>query len=211
MPELSPIIHDPGTRLYLWKITEPLTELESVTLTAASKVRLQSMNSVAHRKGFLAVRKLLECAALSDEDLYYDEFGKPNLRDGRCISISHSHEFSVIAISTQKIGIDLELCRDKIINIASKFVEPGFTFASELSREDYIRCLTVDWGIKESIFKIRNEPGISFKDHILVTPFELTACSTTARLIFNGQVHHYRVYFRQVESYMLVYAFEDNV
>lgn len=210
MPVL-PTVQDRDTTLYIWKITEPIEVLaDAAILNPRSLDRLSGMKSEAHRKGFLAVRMLLQEAGTSDHDLYYDEFGKPHLRDGRHISISHSHEFSALAISPRTIGIDLEMRRDKIAIIAHKFVEPGFVFPPALTREEYITCLTVDWGIKESIFKIRNEPGISFKDHISVTPFHPTDGKTRALLTFNGIRQHYEVSFREVESYMLVYAFEDN-
>ncbi len=211
MPLHSIINHNTHTAIYLWKITEALGDLfDMAVLTDKSIFRLGSTHSLEHKRGFLSVRSLLQAAGYNDFDLTYDEFGKPNLNDGKHISISHSHGFSAIIVSNEKCGIDLEMCREKIILIADKFVEEGFEFPNKDDKQDYISRLTVDWGIKESVFKIRNEPGISFKQHISVTPFTLESGNTRARLSFNEIVQDFNVYFTPVENYMMVYAFEDN-
>ena len=95
-----------NTKLYLWKITEDFDTLFSqVKLKDSSLARLKSMKSESHQKGFLAVRMLLQHNEYSDFDLFYDAFGKPHLKSQGCsikeveISISHSNDFSVIAIS----------------------------------------------------------------------------------------------------------------
>ncbi|WP_321539515.1 4'-phosphopantetheinyl transferase family protein [Flavobacterium piscinae] len=72
------------------------------------------MKSESHQKGFMAVRMLLQYNGYTDFDLYYDEFGKPHLKDGVNISISHSFDFSVIILSDKNVGIDLELRRDLV-------------------------------------------------------------------------------------------------
>jgi 4'-phosphopantetheinyl transferase len=211
MPLFKTIKHNAYTTLYVWKITESVNELlAGLVLTQNSRSRLAGMKSEQHQKGFLAVRCLLLLANTSDQGLYYDAFGKPNLLDGRYVSISHSHDFSAIAVSNQIIGIDLELKRDKIIKIASKFIERNYIFPLAMKPHDYIKSLTVHWGIKESIFKIRNEPGISFKSHIIVKPFQPHDQITKAYLHFRDLVRAFEVHFLEVESYVLVYALEDN-
>ena len=47
---------------------------------------------------------------------------KPNLKDGKNISISHSFDYSVIIVSDKIIGIDIEKQRDKIKRISSRFI-----------------------------------------------------------------------------------------
>lgn len=211
MPLYKVIQHDPHTTVFVWQITESLADLfDMARLTDRSIFRIGGTSSIEHKKGFISVRCLLQAAGTDDFQLYYDEFGKPNLTDGRHISISHSHEFSTIIVSNRKCGIDLELRRDKIIRIANKFVEDGFEFPNRDDKEEYISRLTVDWGIKESVFKIRNEPGISFKQHISVTPFDLESGKTSALLTFGDVRQKFEVFFTQVDNYMLVYAFEDN-
>lgn len=199
------------TQILVWKITESLSQLcNEVTLNATNTLRFNGMKSELHQRAFLSVRKLLQEKNYTDFDLEYDEFGKPHLKDGKHISISHSHEFSTIIISDQKAGIDIELQREKIIKIADKFVDYEFEFLNKQNQEDYIKKLTVIWGVKESIFKIRNEIGISFKNHIQVKAFEIKDQSGSASLHFQNKIELFTFYFEEIENFTLVYVFEKH-
>ena len=198
------------TEILLWKITESLAELSAeVTLNPKNQQRFNGMKSELHQRAFLSVRKLLQLKGYTDFDLEYDQFGKPHLKDGKHISISHSHEYATIIISDEITGIDIELQRDKIIRIAYKFVEPEWKFLDKENQE-YIRKLTVIWGVKESIFKIRNEAGISFKDHIHVHPFEIKDQSGIADLHFQNSVIQFKYHFIEIDNFTLVYVFQQN-
>jgi phosphopantetheinyl transferase len=173
------------------------------------------MKSQLHQRAFLSVRKLLQQAGYSDFDLHYDESGKPHLNPNNChtepveVSISHSHEFSTIIISNQKAGIDIEMQREKIIRIANKFVNnKELNRLKSFDTLDYIKKLTVKWGAKEAIFKIRNEAGISFKDHIQVNSFEIEDKTTTAILEMKNTKQQFSINFEEFEGFTLVYAFE---
>ena len=206
MPLYKTINFSNTTQILVWKITESFEQLFSeVQLNDKSTIRLSGMKSQLHQRGFLSVRKLLQTAGYTDFDIFYDEFGKPHLNDGKHISITHSHEFSAIIISNQTAGIDIELQREKIIKIANKFNDCYITYANS---EDYIKKLTVIWGAKEAIFKIRNEAGISFKDHIKVREFENNGKQTIAQLHFDSLIKDFDIYFEEFDSFTLVYAFE---
>ena len=209
MPLYSTILHNSKTEILVWKITESLDQLLlEATLNEKSKARLNAMKSVSQQRGYLSVRKLLQEKNYSDFDLYYDEFGKPHLSDGKHISVSHSHEFSSIILSDENCGIDLEMQREKITTIAHKFAKNEFGFLNTSVKNSYIRQLTVIWGVKEAIFKIRNEPGISFNDHIQVDTFDLTTKKTKAVLNFGTIQINYEIFFEEIENYTLVFAFE---
>jgi 4'-phosphopantetheinyl transferase len=196
------------TQILVWKITESLADLcNEVSLNPTNTLRFNGMKSELHQRAFLSVRKLLQEKGYTDFDLQYDEFGKPYLKDGNHISISHSHEFSTIIICDQKVGIDIELQREKIIKIADKFVDYEFEFLNKQNQEEYIRKLTVIWGIKESIFKIRNEIGISFKSHIQAKAFEIKDKSGSASLHFQNKKEFFTFHFEEIENFILVYVF----
>jgi 4'-phosphopantetheinyl transferase len=198
-----------NTKILVWKITETFDELfNAVVLNDKNQIRLDGMKSEMHQRGFLSVRKLLQEAGYTDLDLYYDEFGKPHLKDDNHISITHSHHFSAIIISNEAVGIDIELQRDKIIRIADKFADEEFNYLDQNNLEEYIKKLTVIWGAKEAIFKIRNEKGISFKDHIKVKAFALEESQTNALLHFDGLVRDYLIQYEEIEGFGLVYVFE---
>ncbi|MBL0014471.1 MAG: 4'-phosphopantetheinyl transferase superfamily protein [Flavobacterium sp.] len=205
------ILHDSKTEILVWKISETLDQLlTEVKLNESSNARLGGMKSVAHQKGFLSVRKLLQERGYTDFDLYYDQFGKPHLYDGRHISISHSHDFSAIILSDKNCGIDLEMQREKIMTIAHKFADEESKFLHEQNQDDYIRQLTIIWGAKEAVFKIRNEVGISFKDHIHLNRFTLEGKVASAILKFASLEVNYNIFFEEVENFTLVYAFEKQ-
>jgi phosphopantetheinyl transferase len=215
MPLHKVIYLSNNTKLYLWKITEDFATLSNdIRLKDSSIARLESMKSESHKKGFLSVRKLLEHIDYTDFDLYYDEYGKPNLKPQGCsikemhISISHSHDFSAIAISEQNIGIDIEILKEKIIKIAPKFMD--VSHINNLNLKDKIEKATVIWGIKESIFKIKNEPGISFPNHIFEDNFNFEDKEATAKLKFKNKVENFAIQFDSFDGYMFVCAFENN-
>ena len=198
------------TQILVWKITESLEQLsQEVELNPVNTIRFNGMKSEMHQRAFLSVRKLLMEKGYTDFDLEYDEFGKPHLKDGNHISISHSHQFSTIIISDQKVGIDIEMQREKILRIADKFVNnQELQRLKSFDNQDFIKKLTVKWGAKEAIFKIRNEKGISFKDHIQVNPFEIRDNKTTAILEIENTKQQFSIYFEEIEDFTLVYAFE---
>jgi 4'-phosphopantetheinyl transferase len=209
MPLFKTINFNATTQILVWKITESYQELfDNVVVNDSNLIRLQGMKSQLHQRGFLSVRKLLQEAGYNDLDLYYDELGKPHLKDDKYISISHSHHFSAIIVSDKSVGIDIELQREKISRIADKFVDEEYSYLDKSDLESYIKKLTVIWGVKEAIFKIRNEKGISFKDHIRVKEFEMDDLKAKAELRFDGMVMDFELFYEEIEGFALVYAFE---
>ena len=206
MPFYKSISINETTTAYFWKISEDVTSLfRAVSLKDTSLFRLEGMKSEEHQKGFLAVRMLLQHLGYTDYDLNYDEAGKPHLKDGKHISISHSHEFSCICIGDSLMGIDLEKLKDKTLRIAPRFLE--MKHLENLSEENKIKKATVIWGVKESIFKIKNEKGISFPEHIFEDDFELKDGKCSAELHFNNQIEKFTFQFYNIEAYIFVCAF----
>ncbi|MDR7369295.1 4'-phosphopantetheinyl transferase superfamily protein [Flavobacterium aquidurense] len=215
MPLFETIQCNESTKLLIWEITESFEELLSqVVLKEKTQRRLDGMKSQMHQRAFLSVRMLIQEMGFTDKDLHYDEFGKPYFDCHNYISITHSYHFAAIIISHQTVGIDMELQREKILKIADKFVDTEFSYLNPNVSEEYIKKLTVIWGAKEAIFKIRNEKGISFKDHIRVGDFSLDNCKTQASLHFDDLVKDFEVHYKEVKSdnfdqdFTLVYAFE---
>jgi len=179
MPLYKTIKPHTNTTIFVWNIKDSLSKLsENMPLTDHSINRLKGMKSELHKRGFLSVRHLLNVAGYTDFDLYYTSNGKPHLKDGRNISITHSYEFSAIIISDFEIGIDIEKNRTKITRIASKFTNYNVDFENQTDLQ--IEELTVIWGAKESLYKIYPYGGLTFRNDIEVTPFKLSDTKTTA-------------------------------
>jgi len=215
MPLHKVVYLENNTKLYLWKITEDFDVLfKEVRLKDSSLKRLEDMKSQSHQKGFLAVRMLLQHLDYTDFDLYYDEFGKPHIKPQGSsvkeveISISHSNDFSAVVISEQKVGLDLEQLKEKTLKIAPRFMD--VSHLENLSEEGKIKKATVVWGIKECVFKIKNEKGISFPNHIFEDDFNFEDKKATAVLKFNNKEENFEVQFDSIEDYIFVCAFGDN-
>lgn len=173
MPLYKTITVTPTTKVLIWKISEDFKTLATpIKLTENCQIRVDGMKSDLHQRGFMSVRHLLAIEGYTDHDLFYDDNGKPHLRDGRKISITHSFIFSAIIISDTEVGIDIEKQRSKILKIAHKFtpIEEYRTLANE---DAIMRKLTMVWGAKESLYKSFATPGTSFLQHIYVEDFNL--------------------------------------
>lgn len=207
MPLYKTIKPNKHTSIYVWKIEESLEDLsKDMFLNDRSKNRLKSMKSELHQRGFLSVRHLLKEAGYSDLDLFYNENGKPHLKDEKHISITHSFTFSAIAISNNDIGIDIEKNREKIKIIQHKFVnfESGFIHKND----DYIQQLTVIWGAKESLYKIYPYGGLTFKNDIDINSFQMADKKTSGFIKVKNWDKQYDIGFEQLEDFTLVYALD---
>ena len=207
MPLFKTITPNPTTTIYIWKVEEPLEDLEqNVNLTSHCSARLESMKSELHRRGFLSIRHLLHEAGYTDQDLYYTDNGKPHLRDGKYISITHSYNFTAIIVSEDtEVGIDIEMQRDKILRIASRFT-PLKEYHTLANEDALIRKLTIVWGAKESLYKIYGVKGISFLKHIYVEDFDFEDSKTTASISYEGNKSNYAIDFLEFEGFTCVYA-----
>ena len=206
MPLYKSIALDNETHVLIWEITETEGALASqVKLGELSKKRLASMKSEIHRRAYLSVRHLLAIAQYSDEDLTYSEEGKPELIDGVCVSISHSHQYSGLILSSNAVGIDIEKQRSKIEIIADKFI-------SEKEKEylpniaDKVEALTLIWCAKESMYKLYGKKGVSFKQHMDVAPFQLDQPQTKSSINYDGNISFYDVYSIKFNGFMATFV-----
>ncbi len=209
MPLYKTIKSNSYTSIFVWKIEESFDELfKNTPLTNKSEKRLLSMKSELHQRGFLSVRHLLKEAGYTDFDLYYTENGKPHLKDGKHISITHSFTFSALIISDVEVGIDIEKNREKIKIIQHKFVnfERGFIHQDD----DYIEQLTVIWGAKESLYKIYPHGGLTFKNDIDINSFQIADKKTTGFIKVKDWDKNYEIRFEQIDGFTLVYALDPS-
>ncbi len=197
--------------VYIWKIGESEKELsKGIELTTHCQNRIDGMKSELHRKGFLSIRHLMAEAGYEDKDLYYDDAGKPHLKDGNHISITHSHQFTGIIVSnTDEVGIDIEMQRPKITGIAHKFT-PIEEYAHIKEEKDLIRKFTIVWGCKESLYKIYAQVGLSFFQHIHIQDFSFSDKDLKGQIIYEGDTSYYDLRFLEFEDFTCVYAIKVN-
>ena len=103
----------------------------------------------------LMMKKVL--GVTEDSMLSYGEHGKPFLEQGPFFSISHSRQFSVLAVSENEIGIDIEMHQNPSERLIDRcFSEEEAAFA-KLSTENFLRI----WTAKEAVLKLFGT-GFSF-------------------------------------------------
>ena len=158
------------------------------------------MKSELHQRGFLCVRKLLKAFGYTDQDLFYDNSGKPHLKDGHFISITHSYNYAAVVVSGCPVGIDIEKQRHKILNIASRFIGYESHYLNENS-DKYIQKLTWIWCIKESLYKLYSKSGISFKKNFLVLPFGSEKNTTKVWILEGGRRLNYESLFFEFDGF----------
>ncbi len=208
MPLYKTINPNSQTIVKIWKISESFDELmQPISLKPESLNRVSKMKSGIHQCGFLSVRHLLAEFGYTDADLFYDDFGKPHLKDDKYISITHSFNYSGIIVSESKVGIDIEKQRPIITKIASKFVGYEFEYLKEYD-SDYVKQLTVIWCAKESLFKLFATQGLSFKQHILVIPFTIEEGSTVSWIDYSSKKNRYNIHFTEFDGFTCAYALE---
>lgn len=207
MPLYKSLTIDKKAKVLIWKIEESFNELHTNgILTNKNQIRLDGMKSELHQRGFLSVRHLLKEAGYSDKDLIYDAFGKPHLKDGKFISITHSFTFSGIIISENTpVGIDIEKQRDKITKIAHKFT-PFEEYKTIANHDALVSKLTIVWGAKESLYKIYGKKKLLFLHHIYIEDFKFSDHKTTGEIRYEGEISKYAIHFLEFDGFTCVYA-----
>jgi len=206
MPLYKSISVNTQTIVKIWKIEESYDDLIApLDLKQKSLERVLNMKSKLHQRGFLSVRHLLREFGYTDQDLFYDNNGKPHLKDGKQISITHSFTFSGVIVSVNEVGIDIEKQRDKIAVISKKFIDYEFNYL-EPESEDYVRKLTVIWGVKESLYKLFATPGMLFREHFLVIPFTFKETGTVCWIDYRNRKHRYNCHFLEFEGFTCAYV-----
>lgn len=199
-----------STSMGVWKIEENWQELyPRLQLNSEEQAYFQAINHDKRNLHWLATRVLLREMLQTDQyiDCKADEHGKPFLINfPHHISLSHSFDYAAVMISTENpVGIDIEIIKDKITRIQSKFLNPQELAAVPV--EHRIEYLYACWCAKEAIYKLNGKRNVSFKDNIHISPFHYQQQGVfDARLIVNGQVQHFQVHYERYEDYMIGYV-----
>ena len=190
MPIINKIESEKITIL-VWEITETLEEI----IALGEGINTDNYTSEKRKKEHLASRLLVN-EICPTKTIIYNEFGAPELNNGKHIYISHSKELVTVIISDTKSGIDIEKISDKALRIASKFVSEKNLI--KLNKEK----ATLIWCLKEAIYKWYQKGNVDFiKDIIIPELFakkngKVTAYFRGRKLNLNSLKinNHYLVY-----------------
>lgn len=94
---------------------------------------------------------------IQDEQLWFNEQGKPFLSDGsRFFNVSHSGNYVVLAIADCEIGVDVERIRKYHEATAKRvFTEKQFLALQELENEEQNEAFSKMWTECEAILKLQ--------------------------------------------------------
>ena len=160
-----PIIHKIESQritILMWKITETLDEI----IALGGDINTNNHTSEKRRKEYL-ISRLMVNKLCENGTIIYNEFGAPELDNGKHLSISHSNELVTVIISETKSGIDIEQISEKTLRIASKFVSEKNLI--KLNKEK----ATLIWCLKEAIYKWHQKGGVDFIKDIIIPEFNL--------------------------------------
>lgn len=199
MPLLLSKQINPYSAYAVWHITETEQQL-------SEKIEEVPRPSHPNRKSEWIVTRILVKYLTEIFDLTYQgvanlESGKPVLSGQRAeISISHSFPMAAVLINLRKpCGIDLELPREKLQIVRSKFLND-----SENAETYDLIDLCKFWTAKEVLFKVYGDKALSFKNHMLIEMDE--DWKATGLILKNSFEARYTIHFETLNKYLLAFS-----
>jgi 4'-phosphopantetheinyl transferase len=120
------------------------------------------------------------------------------------ISISHSHDRLAVSVNNREsTGIDIELVRDKVKNVAHKFMNAQ---EAEFAGEDVEKMMMI-WAAKESLYKAAGGWGTNFREHLSVEPAGENLLKGTIRR--GKSPVEYLLFHKKMDDYMLVFTLHE--
>lgn len=190
-------LHIADIHVYTWQLTETVAQLSAgLTLSQGEEERLTTIHSQKKQREFLVIRHLLQQAQLPTTALYYTPEGKPQL-EGQYISITHSQDFVMIALSPRPIGIDIERCTPRILRLAPRFTP--WQAPPDMDELTQIQAYTQLWTIKEALYKIADQPSVRFYEDLQIPHFQALASHQQALITYTegDKVYEVQSFFWQ--------------
>ena len=194
----------------IWKITENVEELRKLAQNTAN-VQLPDKNISNETKKMEWIAGRLLLASLVNEvgrnyaGIYKDEYGKPYLK-GLNYQISLTHSFPLVAAIIHEgkaVGIDVEQPKEKLLNIAHKFLSEE---EQEICGND-IELLCTFWCAKESIYKLYGKKRLIFKENLRVN-YRVNGEEKclSGKVILNDTTEEYKLQAEKINNSLLVFT-----
>lgn len=161
----------------IWQVTESSDELQSyLTTESCDPTDLAQFKCASRQLEYLAVRVLVKMLSGQEHKIAHYPSGKPYLVDRQFnITVSHTKGYVAVGLHPSKdVGIDIEQVSDKVLKVTSRFVRPDeFPGLSKFSSETQLYLYLLGWSAKETMFKVLDERGVDFIEHLHVAKFAL--------------------------------------
>lgn len=196
------------TSIKVWKILEDVPLLNSnIKISKSILKKINSVKSNQRKIEILCTNLLLHEFGIPEADFYYDSNGRPLLKNGKYISISHTNSFVVMIISDLKVAIDIEKKSDRIMKVVDKFLDFELLYLNDLKNE--IDRITILWCLKECVYKISEGLPFIFKSLCIVLPFNVNDSSIKCWIKLKNTLKTYNVSFFNIENHKLVYIIDN--
>jgi len=219
----------PTAVLGLWHLTESPEELWPLLPQASTYPNLIPASADAARQAqWLAGRVLVHALAQGAAWLgpqpftvYNDATGRPWLAHGApglAVSLSHSGQWVAALLAHEaRVGIDVEMVRDKAQRLAAKFLAPHEWAAAQALAQAHPAAASAHysllWSAKETLYKLAAQRGLIFKQQLLLGAFSPAPAGTipgTLRLS-GAETRHCICYYEPAPGYVLTYCHEPGV
>jgi phosphopantetheinyl transferase len=191
------------------KIIDPSIEETLDFLSFREKLSLANISHPAKQREWatarLAIKDALDVLKIPYPGFFKDEHGKNQVMTGSgFVSLTHTNGLAAAIFNTNtSVGIDLELVKERVLKIGPKFLSES---ELEFIQKDPL-LYTIAWSAKESIFKCQGKRGVSFRENILISPFEKNTTTLKAKIIGSEyDDHHFDVEVRVNANVVLTYT-----
>lgn len=159
------IITQSDFSIYLMEVDENKADTYLTDLTSEEIVKFNSIGHQAKRLEFAASRSL-RTSIFGAQQIYYNEFGSPYIKEKGFISLSHTHGLVALAHSTAfNVGLDVESVREKAQQLHSKFIHPS---EKEHFDTGNVFDMSLLWSFKETLFKLADRKGVHFSNDLII-------------------------------------------
>ena len=199
---------DEGGLLAIWEMEESREELLSRFPEHLRAEAIEYINSVRSERRsieWLSTRAMVFILLGKDKSVQNYPDGKPYLADHSYhISISHTRRYAALHIhASRPVGVDIETRSDRVKKIANKlisekvYIDPANKVVHQL----------LHWSAKESLYKLLNQQGVDFKQHLLIHPFTPSTYGTmTATEAKTGNDITYSLKYEVNDQYILTWV-----
>lgn len=156
----------------VWKVDETVEQLRSMFHQfSVYEEGFARFSAEKRKQEWLAVRVLLKEMLGEEKSIAYLPSGKPYLEDGSMhVSFSHTHGYVAVALHpSAEVGVDIEQYGTRVQRVASRFIREDEKVS--IASGDEIVGLLLHWSAKETMFKLMDDQGVDFIDHLCVLPF----------------------------------------
>ena len=213
--------------LGLWHLTETAAELwPNLPQSEAYRALIPAPADATRQAQWLAGRVLIHRLLAeilpqpaADILVHNDATGRPWLAGQAAslvVSLSHSGAWvAAVLAHGGRVGVDVEIIRDKAQRLAGKFLAPEEWAAAQatthaMPAHSAHTHYTLLWSAKETLYKLAGKRGIIFKKQLMLNTFDPQAAGDipTTLLLDEAKTRHFICYHQPAPGYVLTYCHE---